>query len=78
MIDFNIMALFVSDWCDCLVNVFLYICSYVEKYNLGEPRDDIQHVLKHIAVKLRKTQRVKAITGVGKKRLIPQSSCHIH
>uniref|UniRef100_A0A3Q3WHY4 Mitochondrial GTPase 1 n=1 Tax=Mola mola TaxID=94237 RepID=A0A3Q3WHY4_MOLML len=39
--------------------------SYVEKYNLGEPRDDIQHVLKHIAVKLRKTQRVKAITGVG-------------
>ncbi|XP_050932382.1 mitochondrial ribosome-associated GTPase 1 [Lates calcarifer] len=38
---------------------------YVEKYNLQEPSDDIQHVLKCIAVKLGKTQRVKAITGVG-------------
>uniref|UniRef100_M4AH20 Mitochondrial GTPase 1 n=1 Tax=Xiphophorus maculatus TaxID=8083 RepID=M4AH20_XIPMA len=38
---------------------------YVEKYDLQEPSDDIQHVLKRIAVKLRKTQRVKAITGVG-------------
>lgn len=38
---------------------------YVEKYDLQEPSDNIQHVLKHIAVKLRKTQRVKAITGVG-------------
>ncbi|XP_014838031.1 PREDICTED: mitochondrial ribosome-associated GTPase 1 isoform X2 [Poecilia mexicana] len=39
--------------------------GYVEKYDLQEPSDDIQHVLKRIAVKLRKTQRVKAITGVG-------------
>ncbi|XP_071377450.1 mitochondrial ribosome-associated GTPase 1 isoform X2 [Centroberyx affinis] len=39
--------------------------SYVEKYDLKEPNDDIQHVLKRIAVKLGKTQRVKAITGVG-------------
>ncbi|KAM6956786.1 mitochondrial ribosome-associated GTPase 1 [Aplochiton taeniatus] len=39
--------------------------SYVEKYDLGEPSDDIQQVLKRIAVKLGKTQRVKAITGVG-------------
>ncbi|MGH0176083.1 UNVERIFIED_CONTAM: hypothetical protein FKN15_071996 [Acipenser sinensis] len=39
--------------------------SYVDKYELGEPCDDIQHVLKKIAVKLGKTQRVKAITGVG-------------
>ncbi|XP_029927303.1 mitochondrial ribosome-associated GTPase 1 [Myripristis murdjan] len=39
--------------------------SYVERYNLEEPSDDIQHVLKRIAVKLGKTQRVKAITGVG-------------
>ncbi|KAM4607079.1 mitochondrial ribosome-associated GTPase 1 [Polymixia lowei] len=39
--------------------------NYVEKYDLGEPCDDIQHVLKRIAVKLGKTQRVKAITGVG-------------
>uniref|UniRef100_A0A3Q1EH86 Mitochondrial GTPase 1 n=1 Tax=Acanthochromis polyacanthus TaxID=80966 RepID=A0A3Q1EH86_9TELE len=39
--------------------------SYVEKYDLQEPSDDIQQVLKRIAVKLGKTQRVKAITGVG-------------
>ncbi|KAK6293364.1 hypothetical protein J4Q44_G00356900 [Coregonus suidteri] len=39
--------------------------SYVERYDLGEPSDDIQQVLKRIAVKLGKTQRVKAITGVG-------------
>ncbi|XP_028825792.1 mitochondrial ribosome-associated GTPase 1 isoform X2 [Denticeps clupeoides] len=39
--------------------------SYVERYGLDEPSDDIQYVLKHIAVKLGKTQRVKAITGVG-------------
>ncbi|CAJ1067561.1 mitochondrial ribosome-associated GTPase 1 [Xyrichtys novacula] len=39
--------------------------SYVEKYDLQEPSDNIQHVLKRIAVKLGKTQRVKAITGVG-------------
>uniref|UniRef100_A0A672RM46 Mitochondrial GTPase 1 n=1 Tax=Sinocyclocheilus grahami TaxID=75366 RepID=A0A672RM46_SINGR len=39
--------------------------SYIEKYNLEEPSDDIQHVLKCIAVKLGKTKRVKAITGVG-------------
>lgn len=42
-----------------------FFCSYVEKYNLEEPSDDIQHVLKCIAVKLGKTKRVKAITGVG-------------
>uniref|UniRef100_A0A3B3WMH0 Mitochondrial GTPase 1 n=1 Tax=Poecilia mexicana TaxID=48701 RepID=A0A3B3WMH0_9TELE len=42
-----------------------FVCRYVEKYDLQEPSDDIQHVLKRIAVKLRKTQRVKAITGVG-------------
>ncbi|KAJ8418185.1 hypothetical protein AAFF_G00138940 [Aldrovandia affinis] len=39
--------------------------SYVDRYDLEEPCDDIQHVLKRIAVKLGKTQRVKAITGVG-------------
>ncbi|XP_071010950.1 mitochondrial ribosome-associated GTPase 1 isoform X3 [Oncorhynchus clarkii lewisi] len=38
--------------------------SYVERYDLSEPSDDIQQVLKRIAVKLGKTQRVKAITGV--------------
>ncbi|XP_066535203.1 mitochondrial ribosome-associated GTPase 1 [Hoplias malabaricus] len=39
--------------------------GYVEKYELEGPCDDIQQVLKCIAVKLGKTQRVKAITGVG-------------
>ncbi|CAN9499851.1 unnamed protein product [Ophioblennius macclurei] len=39
--------------------------SYVEKYSLQEPSDNIQNVLKRIAVKLGKTQRVTAITGVG-------------
>lgn len=52
------------------------LSSYVEKYDLKEPSDDIQHVLKRIAVKLRKTQRVKAITGVGKKVLIPHIPTH--
>lgn len=42
--------------------------SYVGKYDLEEPSDDIQFVLKRIAVKLGKTQRVTAITGVGKKK----------
>lgn len=46
----------------------VFMCSYVEKYDLQQPSDDIHHVLKRIAVKLRKTQRVKAITGLGKKR----------
>lgn len=56
-----------------LLNVYckdVFVCSYVDKYDLQEPSDDIQHVLKRIAVKLGKTQRVKAITGVGKTRLI--------
>lgn len=52
--------------------LFVCVCvstfSYVEKYDLEEPSDDIQFVLKRIAVKLRKTQRIKAITGVGKKK----------
>uniref|UniRef100_A0A672T6C6 Mitochondrial GTPase 1 n=1 Tax=Sinocyclocheilus grahami TaxID=75366 RepID=A0A672T6C6_SINGR len=39
--------------------------NYIEKYNLEEPCDDIQHVLKSIAVNLGKTKRVKAITGVA-------------
>uniref|UniRef100_A0A8C9W3W0 Mitochondrial ribosome-associated GTPase 1 n=3 Tax=Scleropages formosus TaxID=113540 RepID=A0A8C9W3W0_SCLFO len=39
--------------------------SYVDKYSLGEPSDDIHDVLKRIAVKLGKTKRVRALTGVG-------------
>ncbi|XP_068183401.1 mitochondrial ribosome-associated GTPase 1 isoform X2 [Antennarius striatus] len=54
---------------DIMADYLLYslnklgVFSYVEKYDLHEPSDDIQHVLKHIAVKLKKIQRVKAITG---------------
>uniref|UniRef100_A0AAQ6A9H5 Mitochondrial GTPase 1 n=1 Tax=Amphiprion ocellaris TaxID=80972 RepID=A0AAQ6A9H5_AMPOC len=54
---------------DIIADYLLYslnrLGNYVEKYDLQEPSDDIQHVLKRIAVKLGKTQRVKAITGVG-------------
>ncbi|XP_072347779.1 mitochondrial ribosome-associated GTPase 1 isoform X2 [Scyliorhinus torazame] len=39
--------------------------DYVERYQLGEPCDDLPTVLKKIAIKLGKTQKVKAITGVG-------------
>ncbi|XP_048419290.1 mitochondrial ribosome-associated GTPase 1 isoform X1 [Stegostoma tigrinum] len=39
--------------------------DYVDRYQLGEPCDDVQTVLKKIAVNLGKTQKVKAITGVG-------------
>lgn len=63
------------------IAMFLCLCvsplSYVEKYDLEEPSDDIQYVLKRIAVKLRKTQRVKAITGVGKKIIQQTASLFI-
>ncbi|XP_069741411.1 mitochondrial ribosome-associated GTPase 1 isoform X1 [Narcine bancroftii] len=39
--------------------------EYVKRYELEQPCDDVQNVLKMIAVKLGKTQKVKAITGVG-------------
>uniref|UniRef100_A0A8C1LIN7 Mitochondrial ribosome-associated GTPase 1 n=1 Tax=Cyprinus carpio TaxID=7962 RepID=A0A8C1LIN7_CYPCA len=60
----------IDDACD---NFF---CKYVEKYNLEEPCNDIQHVLKSIAVNLGKTKRVKAITGVGEQHHVqlPDSS----
>uniref|UniRef100_H3A086 Mitochondrial ribosome associated GTPase 1 n=2 Tax=Latimeria chalumnae TaxID=7897 RepID=H3A086_LATCH len=56
---------------DIIADYLLYILnkhqkfSYVEKYELVEPCDDLQTVLKRIAVQLGKTQKVKAITGVG-------------
>lgn len=50
--------------------------SYVEKYDLEQPSDDIQFVLKRIAVKLGTTQRVKAITGVGKKKKRIPHACN--
>ncbi|CAH2321635.1 mitochondrial ribosome-associated GTPase 1, partial [Pelobates cultripes] len=38
---------------------------YVEKYGLDGPCPDIEGLLKKIALKLGKTQKVKALTGVG-------------
>ncbi|XP_048419291.1 mitochondrial ribosome-associated GTPase 1 isoform X2 [Stegostoma tigrinum] len=44
--------------------------DYVDRYQLGEPCDDVQTVLKKIAVNLGKTQKVKAITGVVQLHMI--------
>lgn len=41
------------------------VCRYVQHYGLGEACDDIASVLKRVAVKLRKTQKVKVLTGTG-------------
>ena len=41
------------------------MCRYVQHYGLGEACDDIASVLKRVAVKLRKTQKVKVLTGTG-------------
>ncbi|XP_037660535.1 mitochondrial ribosome-associated GTPase 1 isoform X1 [Choloepus didactylus] len=39
--------------------------GYVQHYGLGGACDDIEDVLKQVAVRLRKTQRVKVLTGSG-------------
>ncbi|XP_062959157.1 mitochondrial ribosome-associated GTPase 1 isoform X1 [Cynocephalus volans] len=39
--------------------------GYVQHYGLGGACDDIEHVLKHVAIKLGKTQKVKVLTGTG-------------
>uniref|UniRef100_A0A8C8SBZ4 G domain-containing protein n=1 Tax=Pelusios castaneus TaxID=367368 RepID=A0A8C8SBZ4_9SAUR len=41
--------------------------SYVEHYGLGEPCDDIESVLKRVAMKLGRTQKVKVFTGTGER-----------
>ncbi|XP_060142670.1 uncharacterized protein [Globicephala melas] len=41
------------------------LLGYVQHYGLGEACDDIASVLKRVAVKLRKTQKVKVLTGTG-------------
>ncbi|XP_041425067.1 mitochondrial ribosome-associated GTPase 1 isoform X2 [Xenopus laevis] len=56
---------------DILADYLLYILNeqmqhrYVEHYGLEKPCADIETLLKRIALKLGKTQKVKAITGVG-------------
>lgn len=39
--------------------------SYVERYGLGEPSDDIESVLKRVALTLGKKHKVKVLTGTG-------------
>ncbi|XP_049646513.1 mitochondrial ribosome-associated GTPase 1 isoform X1 [Suncus etruscus] len=38
---------------------------YVQHYDLGEASDDVASVLKQVAVRLRKTRKVKVLTGTG-------------
>ncbi|XP_061490723.1 mitochondrial ribosome-associated GTPase 1 [Rhineura floridana] len=39
--------------------------SYIENYGLAGPSDDVESVLKSIAMRLGKTQRIKVLTGTG-------------
>ncbi|KGL76563.1 Mitochondrial ribosome-associated GTPase 1, partial [Tinamus guttatus] len=39
--------------------------SYVQRYRLPEPCDDIEHVLKRVALALGRTHKVKVLTGTG-------------
>ncbi|XP_066094592.1 mitochondrial ribosome-associated GTPase 1 isoform X2 [Saccopteryx bilineata] len=39
--------------------------GYVQHYDLGEACDDVESVLKRVAVRLGKTQKVKVLTGTG-------------
>nr|XP_004669687.1 mitochondrial ribosome-associated GTPase 1 [Jaculus jaculus] len=39
--------------------------GYVQHYGLSNACDDVQHVLKSVAVKLGKTRKVKVLTGTG-------------
>lgn len=53
----------------CLVGSDLHTLSlyrYVERYGLDAPCDDIESVLKRVALKLGKTRKVKVLTGTGK------------
>ncbi|XP_053307219.1 mitochondrial ribosome-associated GTPase 1 [Spea bombifrons] len=56
---------------DIMADYLLYTLNkheqyrYVEKYSLDGPCPDVETLLKRIALKLGKTQKVKAITGVG-------------
>lgn len=43
------------------------VCRYVRHYGLGGACDDIASLLKQVAVRLGKTQKVKVLTGTGEK-----------
>ncbi|KAF6110544.1 polyamine oxidase [Phyllostomus discolor] len=44
--------------------------GYVQHYGLGGACDDVGSVLKHVAVRLGKTQKVKVLTGTGNVNVI--------
>ncbi|KFV85558.1 Mitochondrial ribosome-associated GTPase 1, partial [Struthio camelus australis] len=56
---------------DIMADYLLYTLNkhqqfrYVQRYGLAEACDDIQHVLKRVALTLGKTQKVKVLTGTG-------------
>ncbi|XP_075790791.1 mitochondrial ribosome-associated GTPase 1 [Pelodiscus sinensis] len=56
---------------DVMADYLLYTLNkqqlfcYVERYGLGAPSDDIESVLKQVALKLGKTHKVKVLTGTG-------------
>lgn len=41
------------------------MCRYVQHYGLDGACDDVVSVLKRVAVRLGKTQKVKVLTGTG-------------
>jgi hypothetical protein len=41
------------------------LCRYVQHYGLDTACDDVEHVLKSVAMKLGKTRKVKVLTGTG-------------
>lgn len=47
------------------------LCRYVQHYGLDGACDDITRVLKHVAVRLGKTHKVKVLTGTGEPRRPP-------
>ncbi|XP_059585647.1 mitochondrial ribosome-associated GTPase 1 isoform X3 [Alligator mississippiensis] len=56
---------------DVMADYLLYnlnkhqLFKYVERYGLDAPCDDIESVLKRVALKLGKTRKVKVLTGTG-------------
>ncbi|KAM8783003.1 mitochondrial ribosome-associated GTPase 1 isoform 2-T2 [Rhynchonycteris naso] len=47
--------------------------GYVKHYDLGEACDDVESVLKRVAVRLGKTQKVKVLTGTGDVNVVQPS-----
>ncbi|VTJ70340.1 Hypothetical predicted protein [Marmota monax] len=55
------------------------VCRYVQHYGLDGASDDIEHVLKRVALRLRKTRKVKVLTGTGDVNVVqPNYSAAAH